>query len=189
MSALFYKKNNMAFDLTKGRALPCRESVGGLKAVYFVDFGDLGTISLTSDEVTDMTGTFNAYKYELKGTSSVEQTINASRENGTVFFDQAVTLSLPQLSKEDNNEIKLLAYGRPHIIVEDYNGNAYLVGREHGADVTGGTIASGAAMGDMSGYTLTFNAMERTAANFISGAADGDPFAGMSSATDTIVTS
>ena len=32
----------MACDLTKGRALPCRESVGGLKAVYFVDFGDLG---------------------------------------------------------------------------------------------------------------------------------------------------
>jgi hypothetical protein len=34
----------MACDLTKGRALPCRESVGGLKAVYFVDFGDLGTM-------------------------------------------------------------------------------------------------------------------------------------------------
>src|SRR5210317_1278246 len=174
----------MACDLTKGRALPCRESVGGLRAVYFVDFGDLGDVTLTSDTddtVTDMTGTFSAYKYELKGTSSVEQTINASRENGTVFFDQAVTLSLPQLSKEDNNEIKLLAYGRPHIVVEDYNGNAYLVGREHGADVTGGTIVSGGAMGDLSGYTLTFNAMERTAANFISGATEGDPFAGMTS--------
>ena len=180
----------MACDLTKGRALPCRDSVGGLKAVYFVDFGDMATITVSAtDEVTDMTGTFDAFKYVLKGTSSVEQTINASRENGTVFFDQAVSLTLPQLSKEDNNEIKLLAYGRPHIVVEDYNGNAYLVGREHGADVTGGTIASGAAMGDMSGYTLTFNAMELTAANFIAGATDGAPFAGMTSATDTIVVS
>ena len=180
----------MACDLTKGRALPCRDSVGGLKAVYFVDFGGLGAVTVSAtDEVTDMGGTFNAYKYVLKGTSSVEQTINASRENGTVFFDQAVSLTLPQLSKEDNNEIKILAYGRPHIVVEDYNGNAYLVGREHGADVTGGTIASGAAMGDMSGYTLTFNAMEVTAANFIAGATDGNPFAGMTSATDTIVLS
>ena len=179
----------MACDLTKGRALPCRDSVGGLKAVYFVDFGDLGAVTLTSttdDTISDMGGTFSAYKYVLKGTSSVEQTINASRENGTVFFDQAVSLTLPQLSKEDNNEIKLLAYGRPHIVVEDYNGNAYLVGREHGADVTGGTIASGAAMGDMSGYTLTFNAMELTAANFIAGATDGNPFAGMTSATVVI---
>ena len=182
----------MACDLTKGRALPCRESVGGIKAVYFVDFGDLGTISLTSntdDTISDMTGTFDAFKYELKGNSSVEQTINASRENGTVFFDQAVSLTLPQLSKEDNNELKLMAYGRPHIVVEDYNGNAYLVGREHGADVTGGTIVSGGAMGDLSGYTLTFNAMERTVANFIDGATDGNPFAGMSSATENIVTS
>jgi hypothetical protein len=178
----------MACDLTKGRALPCRESVGGIKAVYFVDFGDLGTISVTADEVTDMDGTFSAYKYELKGSSSVEQTINASRENGTVFFDQVVNLTLPQLSKEDNNELKLMAYGRPHIVVEDYNGNAYLVGRENGADVTGGTIVSGAAMGDLSGYTLSFSAMERTAANFIDGAIAGDPFDGMTSATASIVT-
>lgn len=178
----------MACDLTKGRALPCRESVGGIRAVYFVDYGDLGTISVTADEVTDMTGTFSAYKYELKGASSVEQTINASRENGTVFFDQVVNLTLPQLSKADNNELKLMAYGRPHIIVEDYNGNAYLVGRENGADVTGGTIVSGAAMGDLSGYTLSFSAMERTAANFISGAIEGNPFAGLASAIETIVT-
>ena len=177
----------MACDLTKGRALPCRESVGGIRAVYFVDFGDLGTITLTSDEVTDMAGTFSAYKYELKGASSVSQTINASRENGTVFFEQVVNLTLPQLSKEDNNELKLMAYGRPHI-VEDYNGNAYLVGRENGADVTGGTIVSGAAMGDLSGYTLDFSAMERTAANFISGAVEGNPFAGLASAIETIVT-
>jgi hypothetical protein len=178
----------MSCNLTKGRALPCRESVGGIKAVYFVDFGDLGTISVTADEVTDMDGTFSAYKYELKGSSSVEQTINASRENGTVFFDQVVNLTLPQLSKEDNNELKLMAYGRPHIVVEDYNGNAYLVGRENGADVTGGTIVSGAAMGDLSGYTLSFSAMERTAANFIDGAIAGDPFDGMASATASIVT-
>lgn len=182
----------MACDLTKGRALPCRDSVGGLKAVYFVDFGDLGAITLTSateDSISDMAGTFEAFKYELKGSSSVEQTLNASRENGTVFFDQVVNLTLPQMSKEDNNEIKLLAYGRPYIVVEDYNGNAYLVGREHGADVTGGTVASGAAMGDMSGYTLSFSAMEKTAANFIAGAVDGNPFAGMAAATASIVVS
>ena len=179
----------MACDLTKGRALPCRDSVGGLKAVYFVDFGDFVSTMSAADEITDMTGTFDAFKYVLKGSSSVEQTLNASRENGTVFFDQVVNLTLPQMSKEDNNEIKLLAYGRPYIVVEDYNGNAYLVGREHGADVTGGTVASGAAMGDMSGYTLSFSAMEKTAANFIAGATDGNPFAGMAAATATIVVS
>ena len=32
----------MACLLTSGRALPCKSSVGGLKAIYFADFGTLG---------------------------------------------------------------------------------------------------------------------------------------------------
>ena len=50
----------MACDLTKGRAVPCKDVVGGIYAVYFVDFGDLGTVTLTNDEVTDISGTFSA---------------------------------------------------------------------------------------------------------------------------------
>jgi len=176
----------MACDLTKGRKEPCKDVVGGLKAVYFTDFGDLGTVTQTADEITDMTGTFTAYKYELKGTSSFEQTVNASRENGTVFFEQTLNLTLKKLSKEDNAELKLLAYGRPHIAVEDYNGNVFLMGLQHGADVSGGTIVTGAAMGDLSGYTLTFSAQELKPANFVASPTAADPFAGMSSATVTI---
>jgi len=176
----------MACDLTKGRKEPCKDVVGGLKAVYFTDFGDLGTVTQTADEITDMTGTFTAYKYELKGTSSFEQTVNASRENGTVFFEQTLNLTLKKLSKEDNAELKLLAYGRPHIAVEDYNGNVFLMGLQHGADVSGGTIVTGAAMGDLSGYTLTFSAQELKPANFVASPTAADPFAGMTSATVTI---
>ena len=69
----------MACDLTRGRKEPCKDVVGGLRAVYFVDFGDLGTVTQTDDEITDMTGdssnNLTAYKYELKGNSSFEQII------------------------------------------------------------------------------------------------------------------
>ena len=183
----------MACDLTKGRVEPCKDVVGGLKAIYFVDYGDLGTISENDDDhadgnnnITDLSGTFNAYKYELKGNSSFEQTINASRENGTVFFEQTLNLTLKKLSAADHKEIKLLAYGRPHIVVEDYNGNSFLMGKEHGSEVTGGTIVTGAAMGDLSGYTLTFSAMEKLPAQFLDGAIVDDPFAGMTTGGDTI---
>ena len=115
------------------------------------------------------------------------QTITASRENGTVFFSQALSLTLPKLSAEDSKELKLLAYGRPHIVVVDYNGNALLLGREHGCDVTGGTLVSGAAMGDLIGYTIEFTAEELTLSNFIQNPATGNPFAGLSNATETIV--
>jgi hypothetical protein len=177
----------MACDLTKGRKEPCKDVVGGLRAIYFIDYGDLGTVTQTDDEITDLSGTFFAYKYELRGNSSFEQSISSSRENGTTFFEQTLNLTLKKLSKEDHKEIKLLAYGRPHVAVEDYNGSVFLMGLEHGADVSGGTIVTGAAMGDLSGYTLTLSGMEVKPANFVASPTAADPFAGMSSATANIV--
>ena len=38
--------------LTSGRGLPCKSSVGGLKAVYFADFGTLGTVTEVAGEIT-----------------------------------------------------------------------------------------------------------------------------------------
>ena len=87
----------MACDLTRGRKEACLDSTGGIKTVYFVDYGDLGTITKTDDEITDLGGTFTAYKYELKGANSFETTINSSRENGTTFFEQSLTIQLKGL--------------------------------------------------------------------------------------------
>jgi len=161
----------MACDITDGRLLPCKDTVGGLKNVYFINYDTADDFTESVDDTiasTEFTGT-TAYQYALKGTSSLTQNITSSRENGTTFFEQVLELTLPKLSTADNKEIKLLAFGRPRIVVEDYNGNFFVVGREHGADVTGGTVVTGAAMGDLSGYTLTFTGMEKKPANFISG--------------------
>ena len=181
----------MACDLTRGRKEGCKDQVGGLKSIYFTDFGDLGTITYADAanedyQITDLSGTFTAYKYELKGNSNFEQTITANLENGTTFFEESLNVTLKQLSKEDHKELKLLSYGRPHIAVEDYNGNVFLMGTEHGAELSGGTIATGSAMGDLSGYSLTFTGMERRPANFIDAPAATDPYDGMASATVTV---
>jgi hypothetical protein len=166
----------MACDISLGRLEPCKDSSGGLKAVYFVNWGDVTgyTYDGTNTDVIDaVTGTPSAYKYDLKGTSSFTQTITSSRENGTTFFQQELALTLKKLSIVDHKQIKLLSYGRPQVIVEDNNGNFFYCGLEHGMDVTGGTIVTGAAMGDLSGYTLTLTGMEQVPANFI-----GDTLAG-----------
>lgn len=176
----------MACDLTSGRALNCKDIVGGLVRAWFVDFGDLGTVTQTSDEITDMTGTITAYQYDLKGTNSLETQINSSRENGTTFFESTLTLTLPKLTKEDHKELKLLSFGRPHVCVEDRNGNFFQLGLQHGCEVSGGTIASGTEFGDLSGYTLTLVSSEVTPPNFINGGTSADPYAGMSSATVTV---
>jgi len=176
----------MACDLTAGRKNPCKDQIGGLVRAWFVDFGDLGTVTKVDDEITDLSGTFTCFQYDLKGTNSLETAITSSRENGTTFFEETLTLTLPKLSKEDNKELKLISYSRPHIAIEDRNGNFFLCGLQHGMEVTGGSIATGTAFGDLSGYSLTLTGQELEPANFISGGTSADPFAGMSSATVTV---
>ena len=157
----------MACLLTSGRALPCKSSVGGLKAVYFADYGTLGDATIVAGEITAVAGTPDFFKYDIKGSSSLETAITSSRENGTTFYTQTLNLTLTTLDKATQEEIKLLAAARPHVAIEDYNGNFFMVGLEHGAEVTGGTIVSGAAMGDLSGFTLTLEAMETSPAFFV----------------------
>lgn len=160
----------MACDITTGRTEPCKDSVGGINAVYFVNYGDMGAISYNSsdDDVIDNVGSSpSAYKYEVRGNSTYTENIQSSRENGTTAFEQVLELTLKKLTKEDHKTIKLLSFGRPNILIEDNNGNVFLAGLEHGADVTGGTVVTGGAMGDMSGYTLSFTGMEKIPANFL----------------------
>jgi hypothetical protein len=160
----------MACDLSLGRLETCKDSVGGLKAVYFVNYGEFGAITYdntNTDVIDEIAGSPDAYKYELKGASTFTQNINSSRENGTTFFEQVLELTFKGLSVKDNKELKLMAYGRPHVIIEDNNGNFFLAGLEHGMDVTGGTIVTGGAMGDLSGYTLTLTGTEKVPANFL----------------------
>jgi len=160
----------MACDISLGRIEPCKDSVGGLKAVYFVNYGDATgyTYDATNTDVIDaVAGTPVAYKYDLKGASTFTQNVNSSRENGTTFYEQVLELTFKKLSVVDNKQLKLMAYGRPQVIVEDNNGNLFYAGLKHGMDVTGGTIVTGGAMGDLSGYTLTLTGMEPVPANFL----------------------
>ena len=167
----------MACDITLGRTEPCKDSVGGINAVYFVNFGDITGITYDStdvDVIDAVAGSPDAYKYEVRGNSTYTENIQSSRENGTTAFEQVLELTLKKLTKEDHNTIKLLSFGRPNILIEDNNGNVFLAGAEYGADVTGGTVVTGGAMADMSGYTLSFTGMEKAPANFINVAVAGN---------------
>ncbi len=168
----------MACTLTTGRKEPCKDSVGGLTKVYFGDFDifdiDDVTYESSSSAISGITSTGTLYVYDLKGTSSFEQTITSSRENGTTFYDQTLTLQFKKLDKATHDEIALLATSRPKLFVEDNNGNIFVGGLEYGMDCNGGTVVTGSGMGDLSGYTLTMQGMEKKPANFYEGTLSTD---------------
>jgi len=158
----------MACTLTTGRKLPCKTGFGGVKKVYFADYGTLGAVTVNADGTIDAIGGSPAwFEYDVKGNSSLESSINSSRENGTTFYAQTLNLTLPYLDAATQQEIQLLAVSRPHLVVEDYLGNQFLCGLENGVECTGGSVVTGAAAGDLYGFTLTFEGQEEKAPAFV----------------------
>lgn len=165
----------MSCDITHGRLEQCKDVVGGLQAIYILNYGEYDattdvTYAGTTDEITAIALTTPAtpiYKFELKGTNSFETTITSSRENGTTFFEQVLAVTLKKQDVQTHKEVKLLTYGRPNIIVRTNANQFFIAGLERGMDVTAGTIGNGTNLGDMSGYSLTFTGQEAVPANFL----------------------
>lgn len=181
----------MACNLSLGRQEVCKESVGGLQGVYFLNYP---SSSYNPTFTTDGNGSITAfpsssvvYYYQLKGNSAYTETVNSSRDNGTTFFSQALTLNLKKLTPEMTTQLKLMAYGRPVVILWTTNGEALVAGLTKGCDVTGGTIQTGAGLGDMYGYSITFTGLEPLPAQFVSGSTATNPFASVGNAP-TVVT-
>ena len=175
----------MPCSLTLGRNEVCKESIGGLQGVYFINF-TTGSFAETAAQTATPSGLLTGvpsgsilYYYELKGTSAYTETVNTSRENGTTFFSQELTLNLKKLTNEMTTQLKLMAYGRPQIIVWTNNGDAFLVGKKEGCDMTGGTIQTGGGLGDLYGYSITFTGLENLPASFLTGSTTASAFAGI----------
>lgn len=177
----------MSCDIANGRLEACKDGVSGLDAIYIINYGDFNpdpaslggdvTYSTTAgyeDSISDIANISNVYKFELKGANSFEQAIQSSRDNGTTFFEQTLTIQLKKQDPVTHKNIKLLAYGRPVIIVRTRGNQFFIAGLQRGMDVTAGTVSSGTAMGDFNGYSLTFTGMENVPANFLNTSSESD---------------
>ena len=158
--------------LTKGRGLDCNRISGGIKFIYFAVYDQVFSVTRASGEISDIEMTVGAdvgelYRYTMPlGVSSLTDTITGSRENGTIFYTPSVNIILNKLTKEDQNQIKLLGQTRVMVFAQLNqqlaNGHDVIVGlgTTNGMELNAGTMDSGAAWGDRNGYTLTFDGME-----------------------------
>ena len=158
----------MACAITKGRGVGCKTAFAGIKNIYIIDYSTVvaaltdtaGTVTLPTDDTAEF------FKFEVKGgQTSLETSVTSSRENGTTFYESTLNITFQLLDVATQEEIKLLNRGRAQYVVELYPNGAgttkyLLVGKDNGAEITGGTIVSGAAAGDLQGFTLTAVATE-----------------------------
>ena len=162
--------------LTKGRGLDCNRISGGIKFIYFAVYDQVTSIPTANGEITDLEmGSNSLYRYTMPlGVASLTDTITGSRENGTIFYTPTVNIILNRLTKEDQNQVKLLGATKT-IIFAQLNQTVTATGHDaivclgsvNGMELNAGTMDSGASFGDRSGYTLTFDGLENQPFQFV----------------------
>ena len=166
----------MACDITRGRKIDCKDTIGGLKAIYICKTYNNNVEAVATINTTEMTtagfatwsgqsgGATTVFKYDLvPSLSSMNVTINSDNANGTTFFTQALSVTLQKIDHDMTNELRLMAYSRAQIFVQDANDNVFLLGIANGCHVSGGTVITGTAKGDLNGYTIEWSAEENNA--------------------------
>lgn len=162
----------MSCNLTSGIALGCRDNVGGLKTLYITDYCNIASITQsTGDTITQISGTGEFYCFALiRTTSQHTETVNASLENATVFYQGETVTYFAKLEQAKRNILKTLAQSqRLALVIEDNNGNYFFLGQTYGCYISAGTSQTGKSLGDAAGYNLTFQYMEPNPMNQLSG--------------------
>ena len=168
----------MPCNITLGRALDCKDALGGLTRVYFAStFADglvtaagtgdgtagSATVSTAPGEtftITDLP-TMTVLQYDLRpDLSSFTVNVQSDPATGASLFEQTLNLVLQKHQESDPEQLRLISRNRSQIFVLDNNDNVFLFGATHGMDLNGGTLTSGAARNEMSGHTLTFTGRE-----------------------------
>jgi len=161
----------MPCALTQGYTFDCKDNIGGLKSVWFIGWNDVSSVTVASGLVSAITKSAGKvfYKYQLvRNTASFTENIAGSIENGTVVYNQELTVVINKMNVSMRNEILLLAQNNLMAVVEDQNGRYWLAGRYNGLDLLTGSSSTGTAQTDRNGYTLTFSGGEKELAPEVS---------------------
>lgn len=149
--------------IINGDELDCRNSVGGIEEIYVTEFQNKNTLTETSGIITAFTllsgKRFWTYQLEKENAEATE-TAQVSVENGTVFFDQSINVTLKKWTAAKRNKVNLLQQNRVMIIAKYRTGTYVLYGKTAGLDLTVIESKSGKAYGDLNGFTLTFTGKE-----------------------------
>lgn len=172
--------------ITTGLSLAnCNRSIGGVETVYIAltsnvsAIGTTGTLGATSSanavQVNSITmvGSAKFYKFELeRELSNFTNPLVANNPNGTVYFDEILTLIFNNPDALVYNQIAILSKNAITAVVKLRNGEWVILGSENdGLIANGGEAASGVAAGDSNRRAIQFRGFSETPAKHLNSTA------------------
>ena len=154
-------------NLTAGFTLDCNDSQAGLEKIFIAN-GPVQSITEASGVITAITVGGSAlvpadfFVFETpRQTSSLTETTTVSQENGTITFDQQLTMVFNKMEADKRNQLLLIAEATNMVVVaKDNNGKYWSIGVERGAYAVSGSSVSGTAYADRNGYEIIVGGME-----------------------------
>ncbi len=152
----------MSCILNVGWLLGCRDNTGGVQRILIKSYS--ATQSYTYD-MAGMVATASTPEtfYEFEQTSEAAEFTQEGQhsiENGTNFYNQNVNMVFHKYQSTLRDLIYVLAQKEVSILVQDQNGNWFIVGEQNGANLISSAANVGKAYGDMNGSTIGFQAKE-----------------------------
>jgi hypothetical protein len=153
--------------ITSGLGYECVNNMAGIQNVYITDISNVSGYTETNNEITAiaMSGSSKFYDFYIRPASASVYTeaFTISKENGSTYVVQTLTLDFLLRDSVKRNAIALMAYGqkRMAVIIKDYNDKCWYMGKIDGAMLINTESTSGANKGDRNGYTVTLEAEEK----------------------------
>ena len=161
--------------LTNGINLDPIDAVGGIQQLWIcASFSQTSiTIGVTASRIDSLSGAGTFFQFDIpKDTSSFTETATIAPASGTLFYQGDLLMVFHKLEQFRRNQLNLLSRNRfIRAVFQDNNNRWWIVGLTRGAQVSAGTIQTGVAPGDMSGYSYTIQAQEPNPAFFMTSTA------------------
>lgn len=152
-----------ACDMTAGyNDRVCTNGKGGIKSVLIFPISKIANSAIVNNQITTLTVTGETFKYKLKSNlSSYTAPIKVNKDNGTLFYEESLSMILASDSKELRAQIHLLAQNLVVALVENADGSIVALGFGEGLQVADANeYTSGVTKGDRKGHVIVLNGME-----------------------------
>lgn len=153
----------MACEMTIGyNDRTCTNGKGGIKSVLLFPLGNVASSVVALNEVTTLTVTGETFLYKLKSNlSSYTAPIRVDKNNGTLWYEQQLSMILASDNKELRSEIHLLAQNEVVALVENADGSIVALGFGEGLQVADANeYTSGVLKSDRKGHVIVLKGME-----------------------------
>lgn len=140
----------------------CTNGKGGIKSVLIFPISKIINSAVVNNQITTLTVSGETFRYKLKSNlSSYTAPIKVNKDNGTLFYEESLSMILASDTKELRAQLHLLAQNLVVALVENADGSIVALGFGEGLQVADANeYTSGVTKGDRKGHVIVLNGME-----------------------------